>query len=387
MNSFTTPLTLLQPARLVVGTGCSANVAADLKARGCRRVALVTSERTAALALPLLNALQAQGTDVQRITGIPAEPTVADLEKAREQLRGASLDAVVGCGGGSVLDVAKLLAGLHGRPEAVGTYFGNGLLQARNVALVCLPTTSGSGSEVSPNAILLDEAASAKKGVISPHLVPDAAYVDPALTASMPPALTAATGMDALVHCIEAFVNLKAHPVVDMYALRGIELISAHLAWAVHHGQDLEARSAVAIGSLYGGLCLGPVNTAAVHALAYPLGSMYRVAHGLANALLLPHVLRFNLPAAPERYARVALALGVTPANGDVLATAEAGIRRLETLAAECGLPRGLRAIGLTPDAIPTLVAGGLQITRLLQNNVRPVTAANATSIFLSAFQ
>src|SRR5262249_48336492 len=159
--------------------------------------------------------------------------------------------------------------------------------------LVCLPTTAGTGSEVSPNAILLDEADQLKKGVVSPYLVPDAAYVDPQLTRSVPPSVTAATGLDALTHCIEAYANKFAHPAVDLYALQGVGIIAQNLLRAVRNGGDMEARTELSLGSFYGGLCLGPVNTAAVHALAYPLGGQFHVAHGVSNAVLLPHVIRF----------------------------------------------------------------------------------------------
>jgi alcohol dehydrogenase class IV len=282
------------------------------------------------------------------------------------------------------LDVAKLLAALHGRPEPVDQFFGIGLLPPRKVYLACLPTTAGAGSEVSPNAILLDETDLLKKGVISPWLVPDAAFVDPTLTLTLPPALTASTGLDALVHCIEAYANLHAHPIVDSYALQGIRLIGAHLLGAVRDGLNMEDRSAVALGSLYGGLCLGPVNTAAVHALAYPLGGEFRLGHGLTNAVLLPHVLRFNLPAMPRRYADIARALGVTDA-GDDLATANRGVDRLVQLSAACGLPAGLAACGVPADALPRLATAALKVTRLLKNNPRPLTHEDAVRIYQSA--
>src|SRR4029077_16036616 len=175
------------------------------------------------------------------------------------------------------------------------------------------------------NSILLDETDELKKGVVSPYLVPDAAFIDPVLTHSVPPGVTAATGLDALTHCIEAYANKFAHPAVDVYALQGIRLIAANLLRAVRNGADAEARAKLALGSLYGGLCLGPVNTAAVHALAYPLGGRFRIAHGVANALLLPHVCRYNFSAAPERYAEISAALGVER-NGSALTTAEHGV-------------------------------------------------------------
>ena len=192
-----------------------------------------------------------------------------------------------------------------------GEVFGIGQLRARAVRLFCIPTTAGTGADVSPNAILIDEGESLKKGVVSPHLVPDVAIIDPALTLDLPPAVTAATGIDALVHCIEGYANRFAHPATDLYALQGIRLIGRSIETAVARGTDRAARADVMLGALYGGLCLGPVNTAAVHALSYPLGGEYRIPHGVANSLLLPYVLRFNLPAMVERYAEIALALGV----------------------------------------------------------------------------
>jgi alcohol dehydrogenase class IV len=209
--------------------------------------------------------------------------------------------------------------------------------------------------------------------------------VDPLLTISVPPAVTAATGLDALTHCIEAYANKFAHPIVDTYALQGIKLISANLARAVRNGQDIEARAALALGSLYGGLCLGPVNTAAVHALAYPLGGRFRVAHGVSNALLLPHVLRFNFSAAPERYANVAAALGVAR-NGSALTTAEHGVEFLSKLSRDCGVPQTLSELNIPRDAIPWLAGAAIKVTRLLKNNLRPLTEADAARIYEAAY-
>jgi alcohol dehydrogenase class IV len=252
--------------------------------------------------------------------------------------------------------------------------------------LIYIPTTAGTGSEVSPNAILLDELEQMKRAVISPHLVPDATFIDPALTLTVPPNITAATGLDALTHCIEAYANNFAHPLVDTWALDGIRLIARSLATAINEPGNLAARTDVALGSLYGGLCLGPVNTAAVHALSYPLGSRHHIPHGHANAILLPHVLRFNLPAAPDRYAAVALALGASPqSNGE--ATAQAGFERLIELIAATGLEMRLSALGVPESALPSLACAGLAVTRLMKNNVRPMTQLDAEAIYSAAFR
>jgi len=290
-------------------------------------------------------------------------------------------DCVIGVGGGSVLDCAKLLAALTGSEQQLTEIVGIGLLKSRSIKLICVPTTSGTGSEMSPNAILLNEKTAAKSGIISPYLVPDSCYIDPVLTVSLPARLTAETGMDALSHCIEAYTNKFAHPAVDTYALKGIKLIADNLEKAYNDGTDLEARSALSLGSMYGGLCLGPVNTSAVHALSYGLGGKFHVAHGLANAILLPEVLRFNMPASPERHAAVALALGVAPQETDE-ATALAGIVRLQEISRACGIPQHLSEIGITEEVLPELADIAMNVTRLLKNNPRVVTREYAIEIF-----
>lgn len=378
------PLELLQPGRIHFGVGALGSCGSVLRGFGSRHVLVLHSNSVAATISPMLDGLRTDHITLTILSGVPPEPDIAAFEKLRAATQGRPLDAVVAIGGGSVLDVAKLLAALHGHAASVQTFFGQGLLPPRRVRLLCLPTTSGAGSEVSPNAILYDESDRLKKAVISPQLVPDVAVVDPALTVTLPPATTAATGLDALVHCIEGYANLAAHPMVDPFALEGIRLISSNLVRAVQHGTDLDARSALALGSLYGGLCLGPVNTAAVHALAYPLGSEFRLAHGLSNALLLTAVLRFNLPAAPARYASIARALGV-PDGADDTTTAERGVARLDALVRACGLPPGLAAVGVTADDLPRLAGAALRVTRLLRNNPRPLTASDAESIFRQA--
>ncbi|HYH55689.1 MAG TPA: iron-containing alcohol dehydrogenase, partial [Anseongella sp.] len=233
--------------------------------------------------------------------------------------------------------------------------------------------------------ILLDEKEALKKGIISPYLVPDAVYVDPLITRSVPPEVTAATGLDALTHCIEAYANKFAHPLIDVYALEGIRLISSSLAEAVRDGDNISARSDMALGSLLGGLCLGPVNTAAIHALSYPLGSRFHIPHGLSNALLMPHVISFNLPAAPERYAAIALAMGCR-VRGSAMDTALEGISLMEKIMADCKVPRRLSEINIPRDAIAAMAQDALKITRLLKNNPRELSMEDAVAIYEAAY-
>ncbi|MDW8308740.1 MAG: iron-containing alcohol dehydrogenase [Verrucomicrobiales bacterium] len=378
-------VTLLQPPRIGIGDGCVRQCVEVFAERGVARVLLVSTSPVLAELGGLLEVMQHAGMQVVRAQPVDTEPTIGTFESVLRTARAEKVGGVLAIGGGSALDVGKLVAALMLAAQDVRDVFGIELLRGRAVLLVCVPTTAGTGSEVSPNAILLDEQERIKKGVISRHLVPDAAFLDAELTRSVPPHVTAATGFDALTHCIEAYANRAAHPALDHLALEGIRLISAYLARAVRDGNDLEARGRLLLGSFYGGLCLGPVNTAAVHALAYPLGGRFGVAHGVSNAVLLPHVLRFNLPSAPERYAAIARALGVSP-SATALATAERGLERIEALARECGIPQRLATLGVPREALHEMARAAMTVTRLLKNNPRPVTEADAVAIYEAAY-
>lgn len=368
------------------GRGCLQDCAADIIEQAPRTVLLVTGRSSYELVRPLVAVLESAGIAIKIQSGVRNEPTVDQFHSFFAEAAMQMPEVVVGVGGGSALDVAKLIAALLDSDQQISEIFDVDRLHARRTRLVCMPTTAGTGSEVSPNAVLLDTADSLKKGVVSRHLVPDAAYVDPCLTTTVPPAVTAATGMDALTHCIEAYANRFAHPAVDLYALAGIKLIGRHLCRVVQNGDDLDAREGMALGSMYGGLCLGPVNTAAVHALSYPLGGEFHIAHGLANAILLPHVLEFNLPAMPERYAEVAKALGVVE-DTHHSETARRGVEAIKTMMAQCRLSSSLRDLGIPESAIPGLAASGMTISRLLKNNPREMTTSDAETIYWNAYR
>ena len=375
-------ITLLQVPRLTIGSGCLAECRQFLLDRGVTRALVIAPPFARKMAEHVLEGIPLSQID----DTVDAEPSVSSFNVILARAQEFQPDAVIGLGGGSALDVAKLVAALLDGKQKIGEVFGIGLVKGRSPLLVCVPTTAGTGSEVSPNAILLDDSDEMKKGVVSPWLVPDAAFIDAELTLSVPPAVTAATGLDALTHCIEAYTNKFAHPVVDVWAIEGVRLIAGALADAVRQPGNLRARENMALGSLYGGLCLGPVNTAAVHALSYPLGGRYHVAHGQANAILLPHVTRFNIPAAPDRYAAVALALGAAPAASNE-ATAEAGIAQLWRLIDATGLEMSLSALGIGEKETPQLAAAGLGVTRLMKNNPRPMSQQGAEAIYHAAFR
>ncbi|MDE6648163.1 MAG: iron-containing alcohol dehydrogenase [Prevotella sp.] len=378
-------ITLLQPQKIVFGTGCIQTLVDDYKQLGKQRLFVLTAPPIRPLIEDALAELTTAGISIEVYDQVTAEPTLNDFNRILEYARQFDADSVVGIGGGSVLDVAKLVAAFAKSEQQAADCFGTGFIKAKGLWLACLPTTAGTGAEVSPNAILLDERDHLKKGIVSPYLVADAAYVDPKLTWTVPAKVTADTGMDALTHWIEAYTNKFAHPAVDIYALQGIRLIAANLERAVKDGKDVEAREALALGSLYGGLCLGPVNTAAVHALTYPLGGEFHIPHGLSTAILLPSVMKFNRPANLKRYAEVAVALGCEPGKDDN-ETAQRGVDFIYQLADTVGIPKKLTDLGIPQTAVDGMAKAAMEVQRLLKNNPREVTEQDARDIYNSLY-
>ena len=374
---------LKQPQRIVFGTGCMSQMRDEYLASGMKKLFLLTADPILPLIQPTICGLEQEGVSVCVETKILGEPTVGDFKRILKEAQDFNADSVIGIGGGSVMDVAKLVATFLHSEQNIEECYGIGLIKKRGVWFACAPTTAGTGSEVSPNAILLDETDNGKKGIISNHLLCDVAYLDPNLTATVPPRITAETGMDALTHCIEVYTNKFAHPCVDMYALKGISLIAQNLERAVKNGKDMEAREAMLLGSMYGGLGLGPVNTAAVHALAYPVGGMFHKSHGLSNSILLPTVMRFNMQGNEKRYADVAIACGCQRGETDA-ETALRGVEFICQLSKACGIPQTLEEIGIPKTAVPQMAKAAMLQQRLLKNNPRTITEQDCTDIYNS---
>ena len=378
-------ISIHQPAQLIIGANSLGTLVEEIGLLSNRTIFLLTDPNVQQAVSEAFVPLEQKGNKVVMHLSSGNEPSFSDFDQIITKARSLQIDLVIGAGGGSVLDLAKLVAALLHSNEPIQTYVGNGRIKVRETRLICIPTTSGAGSESSPNAILIDEKDNSKKGIIDPALMPDAVYIDPVLISSLPPNVTAFTGLDALTHCIEAYANKFSHPMIDTYALEGIKLISKNLKTAIVNGKDLNAREKVALGSYYGGMCLGPVNTAAVHALAYPLGTKYKIAHGLSNALLLPFVLEFNLENAPEKYAEIALAMGGKDL-GNPRDTAFQGIKLIRELIRDCEMPSSLAELNIPDDSVIEMAEDAMLIQRLLRNNVREVRLEDAIAIYQSAF-
>ena len=378
-------INLYFPLKLSVGAGSRKEFSADASGMALSRILVITFPEIRPTLDPLFEELRQSGISLDIDDSIRKEPGFQDFDKVLDKAQKYQPDLVLGVGGGSVLDVAKLVAAQLDNNQTLKEITGINKLKGRNTKLACMPTTAGTGSEVSPNAILLDEDEELKKGIISPHLVPDIVYIDPELTLSVPPSVTAFTGIDAFTHCLEAYVNKNAHPMIDGYAIEGMSLIIGSLETAIHDPGNLQARSDLSLGSMYGGMCLGPVNTTAIHALSYPLGSEFHIAHGLSNALLLPYVMEFNLPAAEKRYAKVAELFGFEK-NLHQAQKAQLSIQAIRDLIGKCGLPATLSEIDIPRESIPRMAESAMKIQRLLVNNPREVTRQDAIGIYKNAY-
>ncbi|MFG6415070.1 iron-containing alcohol dehydrogenase [Roseateles sp. DC23W] len=337
------------------------------------------------LLAPALQGLAAAGFRLLVIDDVQPDPAdhVVEAAGARAQAFGAEL--VLGLGGGSSMDVAKLVAVLAAGSQPLAGMYGVDKVQGERLPLVQMPTTAGTGSEVTPIAIVTT-GATHKSGIVARQLYADLAVLDATLTTGLPSAITAATGIDAMVHAIEAFTSRRLkNPLSDALALQALRLLAQHLLRACTQGDDLDAREAMLLGALLAGQAFANAPVAAVHALAYPLGGRFHLPHGLSNALVLPHVLRFNAEAAPQAYVGLAEALlpGCTGSDAD---KAGAFISHLIALIAATGLPLRLRDHGIPADALPQLAADAMLQTRLLVNNPRELTETDALAIYRSAF-
>lgn len=368
--------------RILAEDGCSARLGELSRGLGGRHVLIVTDPGVAAAGLlePALASLARAGVAATVFAEVVPEPPEASVEAAVAAARDSGADAVVGFGGGSSLDTAKLAALLAASPQSLAAAYGVDQAAGARLPLVQVPTTAGTGSEVTPIAIVTTPEGE-KKGVVSSLLYPDLALLDAPLTTGLPPRATAMTGVDAMVHAVEAYTSrMKKNPVSDALALKALALLAGHIGRAVRDGGDLEARRAMLQGSLMAGMAFANAPVAAVHALAYPLGGRFHAPHGLANALVFAEVAAFNLPAAEPLYAELAAALPAGLTRGRT--GGEAFVAAVDELLASLPLERRLAEIGVTPGDLDGLAADALQVQRLLVNNPREVTLSDARAIY-----
>ncbi len=354
------------------------------------KVLLVTDPGIIKLGLDkkIIASLKNASIDYVLFGEVQVDPPVGVIEKAILYAKDNAIDGVIGLGGGSSLDTAKLIAALVYSEQTLSDAFGIDRLSNSRLPLIQIPTTAGTGSEVTPISIVTTGEAM-KMGIVSSVLLPDIALLDPTLTLKLPPHITAATGIDAMVHAIEAYTSLiKKNIYSDMLAIEALKLMSKYIQTAVHQGDNLEARSNMMLGATLAGQAFANAPVAAVHALAYPLGGHYHIPHGLSNSLVLPHVMRFNIPCAAKLYAE--LAEIIIPEQCTLLSRvedkAEEFIKYLEYLIDDLGLPTSLESVDIDKSSLEMLAKDAIKQERLLINNPRPMNEQDILAIYQAAF-
>ena len=373
--------------RVLFKTGLVDELANEIARLECKRAIIVADDGV--VKTGMLDRVHAGLTDGVEIAGdfcdIPANSSVDCVERGSAFAKEVNADLIVAVGGGSPIDTAKCMRILLTEGGKLHDYEGYNLLDRPLVPMITIPTTAGTGSEVTPFAVIRDEAAEVKLTFSSPFLAPELAILDPSMTKTLPPHLTAATGMDALTHSIESFVSTEANPISDSLGLQAIDLISNNLRAATHSGDDMEARGQMLVAACIAGMAFSSGFLGIVHAMAHAIGGSYPVHHGTANSILLPHAMRFNSEVAPNRLVRIARAMGVNAGGRSEEYVIEDGIAAVTALADDCNMPMRLRDVQVPREALPALAEVAL-IDGAIFTNPRTATVEDIVTLLEAAW-
>ena len=381
-----TTYNLKMPHAVYGGENAMDNITAILKANGVKRVAMFTDKGLRKLGLFDLPeaAVQAAGAEYYVLDDLPPEPSYMAVQKVVDEFKVSGADMIVACGGGSVMDAAKLASVLVTDEYGVKELLDDPGRAKKCVPIILISTTAGTGAEVTPNAIVAVPEKELKVGIVNENMIADYVILDARMIKNLPRKIAAATGVDALAHCIECFTSNKANPFSDLYALEGLDLILNNIEKACDDPEAMEEKNRMQIAAYYGGLAITASGTTAVHALSYPLGGKYHIAHGVSNAILLAPVMRFNEPACRAR-----LAAAYDRCCHDEVKTCHTEeeksawiIARLESIVKHLDIPTSLKEFGVPAEDLEGLVAAGMEVQRLLVNNPREVTADDARKLY-----
>lgn len=372
--------------RIVMGAGSINTLGQEIKNLGATRPMIITDPGLVSTGIidRIEKLLTAGGFAFIRFDKVEADPRFEIVDEVVALIRSENIDCILGIGGGSSLDIAKVASVMVTNPGKVEEYFGIDLVKEPGLKTILVPTTAGTGSEVTPIVILSDHHEKLKKGVVSSHLLPDCALLDPELTVGLPPAVTAATGMDALIHAMEAYTSINANSTTDMLAVRAMELLFGNIRTAYANGNDIEARHKMLEGSMLAGMAFANAGVTAVHAFAYPIGAEFHIPHGIANTIMLTPVMEFNLIGNLDKFAHIARIFGEGNAEMSPRKLAQLGVAAVKELAADLNVPQHLSAYNVKADDIPALAEGVMKVTRLLANNPRTLKVEDAEAIYRS---
>ncbi|CAB1075843.1 Alcohol dehydrogenase (EC [Olavius algarvensis Delta 1 endosymbiont] len=370
--------------RIVMGPGALNQLADEVAAQKAKKVLIVTDQGLigAGLVQQAQAVLEKGGIEYAVFGNVEADPRYEIVADCVALIHSEKPDLIIGFGGGSPIDIAKVSAVMATNEGPISEYFGIDLVPEPGLPTLIIPTTAGTGSEVTPIAILSDHTEKLKKGIVSPQLFPAVALLDPELTLGLPGPVTAATGMDALIHAIESYTSKKATSISDMLARQAMQLIATNIRTAYTDGGNLAARSQMLEGSLLAGMAFCTAGVTAVHAFAYPIGAEFHIPHGVANSIMLTPVMEFNQHGNLDRFAEMAAYLGRDTAGLATAAAADAAVEAMSQLAADLDIPEHLSEFGVEDKDVPDLAAGVMKVTRLLANNPRELTEKDAERIY-----
>lgn len=377
------------PSKILFGKGALEKLPEIVSSFNATKVLVVTTKDLIRIGHTekLIQSLNAIGIDTVIYDKVTDEPSLEIPIEGIQVVKNSACELVIGLGGGSVIDCAKAIALIGNRPAntlKIRDYIDKPVL-SRGLTTIMIPTTAGTGSEVTSVAIFKDTQRNMKVSLTSPNIIPNVAIVDPDLTMSMPSKLTAYTGIDALCHAIEAYVSLGATPLTDPFAEKSITLISRNLRECVYNGMNVEAREALSLGSLLAGIAFSNSGVGAAHALAYPIGGKYHHPHGLLVGFLLPHVMRVFLPYSIDKYAVIAQLTGLSLSGLSLKASGEQAIEFVSSLCEDIGIPNKLGDLGVTKEEIPEMAIQASQIQRLMKNNPKHLSVTDIENIFYRA--
>ena len=376
---------LFHTNKIIGGASSIQQIAEVVKSHHAENVVIITDPGV--LAVGLINEpkaiLEKAGINVQVISDTPPEPPLAQINQIYQHTKNTNAQMIIGIGGGSAMDTAKLVAILlNNNVELQDVVDGKAKFANRGIPTLMIPTTSGTGSEATPNSIVLIPERELKVGIVDEKMLPNCVILDPTMTVGLPPHITANTGIDALCHAVECYISKKASPFSDTFALKAVELIGRSIRTAYRDGKNLQAREDMLLGSYFGGASIATSSTVAVHALSYPLGGKYHIPHGLSNAILLPDLMKFNLDACEEKFADIAKAMNLDIQGCTQRQAAEKLIEEFYALIRDLNIKCDLKAVGITEDTLSELADAALTVKRLLDNNPKPMTKSDIIEIY-----
>jgi alcohol dehydrogenase len=372
--------------KLITGQGATEKLLEEAIRLGMKNPLIVTDEILLKIGVVEIVTKLLQEHPYGIYTGVKPEPEVTLVSECKEVFLSGQHDGFIALGGGSAIDIAKATSAYSSFNGEIDELFGTDLVPVKGAPIIAIPTTAGTGSEVTNISILSDTKAQLKKGIVSDYLLPDVAIVSPEMTLTMPKSVTAASGVDALVHAIEAYISINASPITDALALGAMKMIAKNLPKAYANPNHLEARENMATASLMAGMAFGNAGVGAVHALAYPLGGRYHIPHGVSNALLLPFVMEWNKIACPERFRDIAEALGENTHGRSDTEAASIAVQAMRRLCEDVHIPKGLSSFNIPENDIRGMAEDASQITRLLKNNPRVLSTDDIEEIYQSAY-